>query len=149
MGEGLGLSRTFHQQFPATLKTGSQLSREPPAVFPEPPSDAGWGVCTRTCVFAGEIGGGMCVQPVCAACACARVSVLSADHSAACAYKLCVLECDLHLSQHGKQMWLIGAFVSLGPDVRRGCLLAVGTGVPWQALICTGGCRLVSIWAGR
>ena len=50
MGEGPGLSRTFHQQFPATLKTGSQLSREPPAAFPEPPSDAGWG-CAHVHVY--------------------------------------------------------------------------------------------------
>lgn len=67
MGEGLGLSRTFHQQFPATLKTGSQLSREPPAAFPEPPSDAGWGVCTCTRVFTGgrEIGGATSVHSIC------------------------------------------------------------------------------------
>lgn len=41
--EGLGPSRTFPQQFLASLKTGSWLSREPPARFPEPPRDACWG----------------------------------------------------------------------------------------------------------
>lgn len=38
-GVGADLSRTFCQQFLASLKTGSQLSGEPPAAFPEPPRD--------------------------------------------------------------------------------------------------------------
>ena len=149
MGEGLGLPRTFHQQFPATLKTGSQLSREPPAVFPEPPSDAGWGcahahVCTQAA-------GRQVEPPARAARACAWVPVSSVASrggvSHTCA-KLCVLACDLHLSQCGKQMWpdwcicesgfRCYAWVSISSGYW--CALA-STNLYWRVLACAGLCQ--------
>lgn len=113
-------------------------------MFPEPPSDAGWGcahahVCTQAA--------GREVEPP----ARAHVRVLVClsrlwHRSEACPTRVpsCVYSNAICTSVNvGSRCGLMGAFVSLGPGVRRGCLSAVGTGVPWQALICTGGYWLV------
>lgn len=102
--EGLGLSKTFPQQFLASLKTGSWLSREPPAVFPEPPYDVccacgGWG-CTHTCGFADslEING----APSAYVCVCASALAVELPEARACV--LHVPKCGLtHLSRYGEQ----------------------------------------------
>lgn len=116
VGEGLGLSRTFHQQFPASLKTGSQFSREPPAVLPEPPSDSVWGVCSHTCVFADglEIGG---TTSVCMClCVCLVRGVAQRRMHTSVMYLNVV-----HISVNsGSRCGLIGASASLGPGVRLG-----------------------------
>lgn len=106
---GAGLSRTFCPHFLVSLKTGSQLSREPPAALPEPHD------VTRAgrSVFAGGL-----ERSGAAVCVCARLHVSLVSGAA----QRCVRACyryshvGLHISINaGSRHALVSALAaSLG-----------------------------------
>lgn len=135
-----GLSRTFCQHFPASLKTGSRLSREPPAALPEP-HDA-----TRAgrSVFAGGLERGEAASVR----VCVCVSALSVElPRGVCMCVICthmwvyisqsMREADTHLSMHWWQVWVL---------CWHECQLAVGSDLCWlmQAFANMGWCVLLS-----
>lgn len=131
---GAGLSRTFCQQFLASLKTGSQLSREPPAALPEPPRDA---MCAV----------GVCLQmawkevalPVCT---CVFVCQLCRwNHPEVCARVLYILVCGFTHFRLCENQTSTGWYID-----KSGFGVSMGICQQW-VVVCAGPCSPMLTWA--